>query len=314
MPEDRILTGTDIDRAGPLIRRLAGSTALAAGRGIDPDSPEGITLAADRLEHILKKGEVEAIGHVGPDGLNGLMLWSPLSWDTAVTGVDCARILLLGGEGCGSLCAFWKETALGRGIRYATARLPDSSSEYGRQCDALAGTGFSELEKIVYLKAECGEVEDVEGVDIAGPEDIGELREIARVSYSFDRFHADPVFDRQTADKVHEEWMRGSFEGRADAVLALRSAGGRPAGFCTVIIPGPDDPGAGWIDMLAVRPDERGHGLGARLVTGALDYLHDSGVDQAALCTQADNRPALALYEKLGFTRFLTAATWRFAR
>ena len=65
--------------------------------------------------------------------------------------------------------------------------------------------------------------------------------------------------------------------------------------------------------MLAVRPDQRGAGLGAILISGALDYLRDAGVDQAALCTQALNRPALALYEKLGFTRFLTAATWRFA-
>ncbi|GAC1534525.1 MAG: hypothetical protein NVS3B12_15420 [Acidimicrobiales bacterium] len=59
----------------------------------------------------------------------------------------------------------------------------------------------------------------------------------------------------------------------------------------------------GYIQRLAVHPDCRGAGLGAALVTDGLHWLRRWKVQQAIVNTQFDNGRALALYERLGFTR-----------
>ncbi|GAC1589626.1 MAG: hypothetical protein NVS3B21_06420 [Acidimicrobiales bacterium] len=59
----------------------------------------------------------------------------------------------------------------------------------------------------------------------------------------------------------------------------------------------------GYIQRLAVHPDCRGAGLGAALVTDGLRWLRRWRVRQAIVNTQFDNGRALALYERLGFTR-----------
>jgi len=54
---------------------------------------------------------------------------------------------------------------------------------------------------------------------------------------------------------------------------------------------------------LAVRPEARRQGLGADLVRHALAVGADRGVRTALLEVRASNRPALAMYERLGFVR-----------
>jgi ribosomal protein S18 acetylase RimI-like enzyme len=51
---------------------------------------------------------------------------------------------------------------------------------------------------------------------------------------------------------------------------------------------------------IATRPDYRGQGLG-QAVTARLCQSLAETVDHIALNVRTDNRPAIALYEKLGF-------------
>jgi ribosomal protein S18 acetylase RimI-like enzyme len=59
---------------------------------------------------------------------------------------------------------------------------------------------------------------------------------------------------------------------------------------------------------LAVSPEHRGKGLGRTLLCHCLDVLRGEHVEVVALEVAADNVPAIALYESLGFlkTRRLT--------
>jgi [ribosomal protein S18]-alanine N-acetyltransferase len=59
----------------------------------------------------------------------------------------------------------------------------------------------------------------------------------------------------------------------------------------------------GYVQRLAVIPDEQGSGLGRALLGDGLVWLHAHGATRALVNTQEDNARALDLYVRAGFTR-----------
>jgi mycothiol synthase len=60
----------------------------------------------------------------------------------------------------------------------------------------------------------------------------------------------------------------------------------------------------GWLDAVSVRRPWRRRGVGAAVIAASLRVLRDRGLDEASLGVDAENPTgALALYERLGFTR-----------
>lgn len=65
----------------------------------------------------------------------------------------------------------------------------------------------------------------------------------------------------------------------------------------------PAEPAIGEIYAIGVAPEHQGKGFSRILMDAGLTRLRKRGATTAALYVEADNEPALALYERYGFTR-----------
>jgi mycothiol synthase len=88
---------------------------------------------------------------------------------------------------------------------------------------------------------------------------------------------------------------------------------GRMAGFCWTKVHESNSPGdeeLGEIYVIAVDPDFHGRGLGAQLTLAGLDHLAGKGIHTGMLYVDANNTPAVSLYERLGFKVHSTNAAF----
>ncbi|MGW0085452.1 mycothiol synthase [Streptomyces sp. NPDC003393] len=71
------------------------------------------------------------------------------------------------------------------------------------------------------------------------------------------------------------------------------------------------DEGLGEVYVLGVRPGAQGGGLGKALTLIGLRHLADQGLPTAMLYVDADNKAAVTVYERLGFTTYETDFMYR---
>ena len=85
----------------------------------------------------------------------------------------------------------------------------------------------------------------------------------------------------------------------------------RLAGFCWTKVHHQGDLTVGEIFVIAVDPDFHGRGFGKPLTISGLNYLANVGADLGMLYVEADNKPAIRIYEDIGFTHFSTNRAYR---
>ena len=105
-------------------------------------------------------------------------------------------------------------------------------------------------------------------------------------------------------DLFKEEW----FDDEGFLLLEIKN---RLAGFCWTKMHHQGDLTVGEIFAIAVDPDFHGRGFGKPLTISGLNYLANVGADLGMLYVEADNIPAIRIYEDIGFTHFSTNRAYR---
>ena len=105
-------------------------------------------------------------------------------------------------------------------------------------------------------------------------------------------------------DLFKEEW----FDDEGFLLLEVKN---RLAGFCWTKIHHQGDLTVGELFAIAVDPDFHGRGFGKPLTISGLNYLANAGADLGMLYVESDNKPAIRIYEDIGFTHFSTNRAYR---
>lgn len=141
-------------------------------------------------------------------------------------------------------------------------------------------------------------VSEVDTVD----DDVAESHPLAMISgecFRLSRFHLDPRFCDQTANRIKHQWIANYLRGRRGDRLWDAQVDGSHAGFLAALhLP---DQRTAVIDLIGVAPGFQGRGVGGTLIQAFLNH-YSTTPDSCFVGTQAANTPSLRLYQKQGFS------------
>ena len=127
--------------------------------------------------------------------------------------------------------------------------------------------------------------------------DIPALRAIARTAHRDSRFYYDEKFPTHLCDKLYETWIETSFHGWSAKVF-VAGEGKDIAGYLTCHLP---DRSIGQIGLVGVASNAQGKGTGSDLVSQAVGWFAQEGVEKVSVVTQGRNVRAQRLYQRCGF-------------
>lgn len=216
------------------------------------------------------------------------------AWLSGVAGISCFK---LSGEGD---CPAVKAALAAAGPGFFFSKVPVTAVSLTRH---LCEAGFYLVDTNVVLEMPAwprAAAPPAFEVALAQADDHAATQAIAGASFSYSRFHLDPLFPRATADLIKREWIRSYCEGRRGDALFVARRDGQVAGFLAALVAKTGDKTVAVIDLIAVDSRARGNGVGPALV--ACFHNHYAGqVDLLRVGTQIANVASLGLYRRCGF-------------
>jgi ribosomal protein S18 acetylase RimI-like enzyme len=150
----------------------------------------------------------------------------------------------------------------------------------------------------------------------AGPERIDELEPLWQAMHAHHRSVAGHLAAVAPFRSPEDSWRRrcAHYErvlAEPDTFLLLAEREGRPVGCALVVVKGTEaslevGERVADLDTLSVLPEERGRGLGGRLLDEVYDELRRRGIRELALAVMEGNDDAVRFYERRGLVPYLT--------
>jgi len=242
-----------------------------------------------------------------------LACWQHLAWDTEILGFGAGKVgpVVYDGESdeIGAIMGALIDRVLSKLARLRVKHI--STRIYSNQlvaAHAMEERGFQLIDSILtfaydFRKQGLAEFPHPFEIIPAGPEHHEGIMEVARRSFIYDRFHSDPHISRESADRLHRQWLRNLLEGQ-DADLLAAVDEGKVIGFTTGKLLKPESKALGlrlglWILMAAVK-EERRRGLGKALTYEMLRHYADQ-CDLFEGGTQSTNIPSARAFLGAGY-------------
>jgi dTDP-4-amino-4,6-dideoxy-D-galactose acyltransferase len=127
--------------------------------------------------------------------------------------------------------------------------------------------------------------------------DIPALRALARSGHRDSRFYYDGNFPCRKCDELYETWIEKSCRGWANSVL-VAGEDGVVDGYLTCHLP---NSGSGQIGLVGVSEKAQGKGIGKDLISLAIRWFAQQGIENLSVVTQGRNVRAQRLYQRCGF-------------
>ena len=268
-----------------------------------------------RVRTSIEAEERSALWIPGPDGALALAVWTRLGWDSEQLGYGAGRLDHLVALGKHKQQWGLKEvmlnTVLGdcirQGIRHLSAR--GNASDL-TTIHLLEQHGFITVDGILTFSLDIQDAHfptKVEGLDVrlSRPEDVEQIKDIARSSYVHDRFHSDPSIPKEIADSIYAVWMENACLGRVADAVVVAERDGRVLSYVACKVDHQAIEylgfGIGTIVLVATAAGTRGQGLARATTYGALNWFREHEVKIVEVGTQLRNIPASRLYEACGF-------------
>jgi hypothetical protein len=134
---------------------------------------------------------------------------------------------------------------------------------------------------------------------VAKPGDRDGVEAIAMESFRNGRYHADPLFPRELADKRYGQWVRNALaaENTIDRVYVMGEPGSVKGFFHVTVENGVSD-----LRLAAIAPALRGTPIGFDLYVSVLHLLKALGVQRVVTSISAANTAVISVYAMLGFS------------
>ncbi len=297
----------------PLLRAYPFKPYAHYSRRVGEEALQQFFLA--QVEASIRTNANSALWIPGPEGVQGLAVWTRLAWDSQQLGVGAGRLDYLIASGDYQNQYATKEVLLrallevcaDQGIQHLTVRVHASDLS---SIHLLEQYGFITVDGILTFSLDIVDARwslPPAGLEIrlSRPEDIDAIKAIARSSYVYDRFHSDPCIPKAVADELHAVWLENSCLGKAADAVVVAAENGRILGYVTCKIDRQTTEylgrTIGTIVLVATAADARGRGVARAITCGTLDWFRSQGVDTVEVGTQLRNIPASRLYESCGF-------------